>query len=257
MGAAPASLRADGWRYSKYSCPTRRKSATACNGKSISDPIVGEFVFNYILNMLNIQQNFSSISSVEDLQERLLVGETFSYIESIDHDGIVDLYDVLAKGNVQGAVFGKGANIRPKQDEDSEIVSLRIEKQKVERALDRLRNLYLYSEETMPEKEYIIEHNKLTAKLDDINEEIGIMQSDEWQQSVSDEMFMARASEFIIAQRLTDREYINYKRLAQSVDANILRSFVTSIIDSIIITDGIVQRITFKNGLSHSFIFKK
>lgn len=48
MGAAPASLRADGWRYSKYSCPTRRKSATACTGKSTSDPIVGEFVFNYI-----------------------------------------------------------------------------------------------------------------------------------------------------------------------------------------------------------------
>ena len=198
MGASPASLRADGWRYSKYSCPTRRKSATACTGKSTSDPIVGEFVFNYILNMLNIQQDFSSVSSVEDMQARLLIGETFSYIESIDHDGVADLYDVLAKGKVQGAVFGKGVDIRPKQGEDSEIASLRVEKQKVERALDRLRNLYLYSEETMPEKEYFIERNKLTAKLDDINEEIGIMQSDEWQQSVSDEMFIARASEFII-----------------------------------------------------------
>lgn len=257
MGAAPASLRADGWRYSKYSCPTRRKSSTACTGKSTSDPIVGEFVFNYILNMLNIQKDFSSISSVEDIQARLLTGETFSYIESIDHDGSADLYNVLANGNVQGAVFGKGTDIRPKQDGHSEIASLHIEKQKTERALDRLRSLYLYSEKTMPEKEYFIERDKLTAKLDAINEEIGIMQSEEWQQSVSDETFIARASEFIIAQRLTDREYVNYKRLAGSVDADVLRSFVTSIIDSVIITDGMVQRITFKNGLSHFFTFKQ
>lgn len=256
MGAAPASLRADGWRYSKYSCPTRRKSSTSCVGKSTSDPIVGEFVFNYILNMLNVQRDFQEIASADEMQGRLLTGNTFNYIDRIQEDGLLDLYDVLAKGKVQGAVYGKGANIQPKQENGSEIASLRVEKQKTERALDRLRSLYLYSEDAMSEKEYILERTKLTDKLEELNEEIGIMQSDEWQQSVSDEMFIARASEFIIAQKLTDRNYINYKRLAQSVDAEVLRSFVTSIIDSIFIQDGKVQRITFKNGLSHAFIFK-
>ena len=257
MGAAPASLRADGWRYSKYSCPTRRKNAYTCTGKSTSDPIVGEFAMNYILNMLNAQRNFENVSSPDDLQAILLTGNTFSYIDSIEPDGVLDLYDILASGEVQGAVFGKGANIKPKDGEDSEIASLRAEKQKTERALDRLRNLYLYSEDAMSEKEYIIQRTTLTEKLDEINDEIGMMQSDEWQQSVSDEMFIAKASEFIISQKLTDRNYINYKRLAQSVDAEVLRNFLTSIIDSIIVTDGIVQRITFKNGLSHSFIFKQ
>lgn len=256
MGAAPASLRADGWRYSKYSCPTRRKSSTSCVGKSTSDPIVGEFVFNYILNMLNVQRDFQEINSADEMQGRLLTGNTFNYIDHIQEDGLLDLYDVLAKGKVQGAVYGKGANIQPKQENSSEIASLRVEKQKTERALDRLRSLYLYSEDAMSEKEYILERTKLTDKLEELNEEIGIMQSDEWQQSVSDEMFIARASEFVIAQKLTDRNYINYKRLVQSVDAEVLRSFVTSIIDSIFIQDGKVQRITFKNGLSHTFIFK-
>lgn len=256
MGAAPASLRANGWRYSKYSCPTRRKSSVACVGKSTSDPVVGEFVFNYILNMLNIQRDFARISSIQEMQERLLLGNTFSYIDSIQQDGLADLFDVLAKGRVQGAIFGKGANIKPKESDDNEIVSLRAEKLKVERALDRLRNLYLFSDGDMPEREYFIERNKLTSRLEEINEEIGIMQSDGWQQSVSDEIFIARASEFIIAQKLTDRNYVNYKRLAQSVDAEVLQSFVSSIIDSIIISDGKVQRITFKNGLSHIFNFK-
>lgn len=257
MGAAPVSLRADGWRYSKYSCPTRRKSSMACIGKSTSDPIVGEFVFNYILNMLNTQRDFSKITSIDEMQDKLLTGNTFNYIDHIQEEGVLDLYDVLAKGNVQGAIYGKGVSIPSKQEKSSEIASLRVEKQKTERALDRLRNLYLYSEDAMSEKEYILERTRLTEKLEEINEEIGMMQSDEWQQSVSDELFIARASEFIIAQKLTDRNYVNYKRLAKSVDAEVLHSFVTSIIDSIIIQDGKVQRITFKNGLSHTFIFKK
>lgn len=257
MGAAPASLRADGWRYSKYSCPTRRKSSTACIGKSTSDPIVGEFVFNYILNLLNTQRDFSKITSIDEMQGKLLTGDTFNYIDHIQEDGVLDLYNVLAKGEVQGAVYGKGVNIPSKQEKGSEIASLRVEKQKTERALDRLRNLYLYSEDAMSEKEYILERTRLTEKLEEINEEIGMMQSDEWQQSVTDEMFIARASEFIIAQKLTDRNYVNYKRLAQSVNAEVLHSFVTSIIDSIIIHDSKVQRITFKNGLSHTFIFKE
>lgn len=207
--------------------------------------------------MLNAQKNFENIFSPDDLQAALLIGNTFSYIDGIEPDGVLDLYDILASGKVQGAVFGKGANIKPKDAEDSKITSLRAEKQKMERALDRLRNLYLYSEDAMSEKEYIIQRTILTEKLDEINDEIGMMQSDEWQQSMGDEMFIAKASEFIISQKLTDRNYINYKRLAQSVDAEVLRNFLTSIIDSIIITDGMVQRITFKNGLAHSFVFKQ
>jgi site-specific DNA recombinase len=245
------------WSYTRYLCPSKRKSSTICTGKSTSDPIIGEFVLNYILNMLNAQKNFENISSPDDLQAALLIGNTFSYIDGIEPDGVLDLYNILASGKVQGAVFGKGTNIKPKDAEDSEITSLRAEKQKMERALDRLRNLYLYSENAMSEKEYIIQRTILTEKLDEINDEIGMMQSDEWQQSVTDEMFIAKASEFIISQKLTDRNYINYKRLAQSVDAEVLRNFLTSIIDSIIITDGMVQRITFKNGLSHFFIFKQ
>ena len=244
------------WSYTRYRCPSKQKSAAICTGKSTSDPVIGEFVINYILNMLNAQKNFNGMSSPDDLQAALLTGSTFSYIDHIEPDGVLDLYDILTSGIVQGVVFGKGAGIKPKDSENSEIASLRAEKQKTERALDRLRNLYLYSEDAMSEKEYIIQHTTLTEKLDEINDEIGMMQSDEWQQSVTDEIFITRASEFIISQKLTDRNYVNYKRLAQSVDAEVLHNFLISIIDSIIVTDGRVQRITFKNGLSHSFIFK-
>ena len=252
MGASPAAVKKD-WRYSKYSCPTRRRKLSDC--KTTSDPIVGEFVFNYVLNMLNAQKNFSDISSPQDLQDALLIGDTFRYIDHIESDGLNDLFNMLSSGKVKGTVFGKSAKVKKKKAV-SELSKLRNEKQKIERAIDRLTGLYLYSEDAMSESEFIIQKAKLTESLDEINEQIGFANSDEWNQSVSDEEFVRRASEFIITQRLTDRNYISYKRLALSVDAAVLRTFVSSIIDSIYMDAGQVSQIIFKNGLSHTFIPK-
>ena len=108
----------------------------------------------------------------------------------------------------------------------------------------------------MSESEFIIQKTKLTDSLDEINEQIGFSNSDEWNQSVSDEEFVLRASEFIIAQKLTDRNYISYKRLATSVDTAVIKTFVQGIIDSIIMDTGQVKQVIFKNGLSHTFILK-
>lgn len=258
LGSTPGNVTRDGWKYSKYNCPTRRKSVTLCTSKATSDPIVGEFVFNYILNMLNAQADFSNISSPAELEKRLLIGDTFSHIDHIEADGLNDLYNVLSSGTVRGAVFGKGADIPTKKATvEPEITRLRNEKQKTERALDRLRNLYLYADDAMPEAEYMIQRNKLIETLEDINEQIGLMNTDSWQQSVSDEEFIQRASEFVIAQKLSGRKYVNYKRLAISVDSEVLKNFVLGIIDSMTIKDGQISNIVFKNGLCHTFIFKE
>ena len=53
------------------------------------------------------------------------------------------------------------------------------------------------------------------------------------------------------------RSYISYKRLAMSVDNGVLKSFIASIVDSIVIFDGKVKTITFRNGLSHTFVFRE
>ena len=207
--------------------------------------------------MLNAQNDFDKISSPEELEKLLLIGDTFTYIDHIEPNGLNDLFNVLSSGAVKGAVFGKGASLPTKKATvEPEVARLRNEKQKTERALDRLRSLYLYADEAMSEAEYMIQKNKLEETLEDINDQIGMMNTDSWQQSVSDEEFIQRASEFIIAQKLSGRKYVNYKRLAMSVDSEVLKNFVVSIIDSITIQDGLVSNIVFKNGLCHTFIFR-
>lgn len=257
MSSSPGNITRDNWHYSKYSCPTHRRSPESCPCATISDPIVGEFVFNYILNLLNAQRNFTDISSLELLQKHLLIGNTFSHITSIEESGLNDLYTILSSGKVKGYIYGRGAKIKSNKEKQkkSELANLRKEKQKLERALDRLTNLYLYSDNTISSNEYMIQKIKLVDSIDGINMQIGFIANDDQQNSMDDDEFIQRASEFIIAQKLINRKYINYKRLAMSVDPDVLKSFVQSVIDNISVLNGNIQTIVFRNGLSHTFIY--
>lgn len=254
-----AGKKADGWQYSYYPCPTRRKSATKCTGSSVSDPVLGEFVFNYILNMLNAQRDFENIHSPAELQDRLLYGDAFHDIINIDTNGLNSFYNLLASGNISGAIYGKDVAVSKVKSAsiDPELVRLRKEKAKLERALDRLLNTYLLSERPLSESEFIRKRTELETQLSDVNDKLGMAQSEEVQMALSDNEFLARASQFIIGQKLTDRKYIHYKRLAQAVDTNILKTFVVSIIDHMVIYNGKVKTIIFRNGLAATFEYRQ
>ena len=71
LTATPGRKHADGYRTSIYSCPMKRKS-NECDNPSVNDLIIGEFVINYILNMLNAKKTFSKIHTPEELEGRLL-----------------------------------------------------------------------------------------------------------------------------------------------------------------------------------------
>ena len=254
MGGSPATPR-KGWSYSKYSCYSTRKNALL-NCKSTSDAILGEFVFNYILNILNAKKASSSFNSYLDLEKMLLSGISFSNISGIKKEGLTELYNMMQETDKNTDIFGK-----PKKSSGSKNISelskLRTEKKKTEIALDRLTNLFLFSDKALSEKEYLIQKEKLIGTLDDINEKIGIINSNEWHQTISDTEFIKRASEFVLAKKLADRKYISYKSLALSVDAAVLKAFLARIIDSITVGSGRVEKIVFKNGIVQEFIYKQ
>ena len=254
MGGSPATPR-KGWSYSKYSCYSTRKNALL-NCMSTSDAILGEFVFNYILNILNAKKASSSFNSYLDLEKMLLSGISFSNISGIKKEGLTELYNMMQETDKNTDIFGK-----PKKSSGSKNISelskLRTEKKKTEIALDRLTNLFLFSDKALSEKEYLIQKEKLIGTLDDINEKIGIINSNEWHQTISDTEFIKRASEFVLAKKLADRKYISYKSLALSVDAAVLKAFLARIIDSITVGSGRVEKIVFKNGIVQEFIYKQ
>lgn len=251
--ASPGKLHASGYRPTKYGCPNVRKTKT-CNAKYTSDPVIGEFLLNFILNVINAQKGFEKISSPADLESRLLRGDAFRDVAKIDSASVAALYEMLSSFSPADSVLLKKPTI--KKNLDPELRKLRADKRKTERALTRLDHIYLYSNKQMSDKEYLVKKNDLMTDLKELDKSIGLLTSESWAQSLSDDDFLEQASSFIISQRLQEREYIYFQGLAESTDPAVLRAFFVSIIDSVRMRNGLVETLTFKNGISHTFTYK-
>ena len=251
--ASPGKLHASGYRPTKYGCPNVRKTKT-CNAKYTSDPVIGEFLLNFILNVINAQKGFEKINSPADLELRLLRGDAFRDVAKIDSASVAALYEMLSSFSPADSVLLKKPTV--KKDLDPELRKLRADKRKTERALTRLDHIYLYSNKQMSDKEYLVKKNDLMTDLKELDKSIGLLTSESWAQSLSDDDFLEQASSFIISQRLQEREYIYFQGLAESTDPAVLRAFFVSIIDSVRMRNGLIETLTFKNGISHTFTYK-
>ena len=246
----------DGWRPSIYLCPSKRRHVSVgCH--DTTDSTVGEFVINFIMNMLNTQKNFQLIRSTDDLQRSLLYGKVFDDVDHLDPESLNDMFNVLSSNLPQSVKSGLRKSAKRKTN--PELTKLRHEMQKLDRAMDRLKHLYMYSEESMSDQEYLTERNRITEAYKEAEARIEEISSyDTIEHSISDADFIREATSFILAKKLSGNSYINYRRLAVSTDTQVLKDFFNSVLDSITInTDGKIGSIVFKNGLRYRFIYKE
>lgn len=255
MSATPGKLHADGFRSSNYLCPNRRNTGK-CNNPTVSDTVVGEFVFNFILNMINAKKSFSKIDTVTDLQRWLMYGSSFSGVDHLEPVGLADYFNMLSRYGSDSSFRMTISKPRKKRAAiDPEVARLRSEKDRQERAFRRLQDLYLYSADAMPEKDFILRKQEIQARLDEINEQLGMIDRGS-DRSMSDEDFVKQASHLLISKYLNNKKYVYYKDLAKDVSPEILKSYMETIVDSIRFIDGKVSSITFQNGLTFRFSYK-
>ena len=220
----------------------------------MNDLIVGEFVINYIQNMLRAKTTFSKIGTPADLQAVLLSGAPFHGVDHIEAEGLNAFFNLLSQYRSDASYsFTVRKSRKKKQVEISpEVAALFKERDKQERALQRLQDLYLYSDASMSEKDYMLRRQVITEAIDDINGRLGMVTRGA-DGSLSDEEFVRQASHLLIAKNLTSKKYIYYRGLAEAAPPEILREYMSTILDSIFVTDGRVTSIVFKNGLTHKF----
>lgn len=255
LTSTPGRKHADGYRTSVYSCPIKRKSSE-CDNPAVNDLIIGEFVINYILNMLNAKKTFSKIHTPEDLEKRLLHGSTFSAVSHIEQDGLNDFFNLLSRyGSDNSFVFTIKKPRKKRAAVNPELNALRKEKEKQERAMQRLQDLYLYSDNAISEKDFILRKADISKRLDDINAQLGMITRNS-DSVLSDEDFIKQASHLLIQKELQNKEYIYFKNLAANVSPEILKTYMDTILDSVYMVDGHVSSIVFKNGLTHKFIYQ-
>lgn len=245
----------DGYRPSNYACMSHRKGDT-CTNKYISDTKIGPFVLNYIANLIKAKESFGKTTSPETLQKKLLRGDMFKDVICIKEHGLMELHS-LYKSQKTGIKYTPPITAEDGDSQSSERDILLTEKRRLERALSRLKSLYLYSEEDMSERDYIIEKNNLSESLGKVNARLDELEAGLASQfSISDEELIAKASYFIMSQKLSDKRFVDYKRLLKETDPKILKDFINSVSSNFCIKNGRIESITFKNGIIHEFVYK-
>jgi hypothetical protein len=123
-------------------------------------------------------------------------------------------------------------------------------------ALVRLKTLYLYNNEEMSERDYVISKKEITDRLDFINKRLEELNTLEHSlESMNDKEFIELSSYFIVTQNLINRK-VPFKSLINKIDEQTLKNFLRNIIKCVLIKDGRVISITFNNESTHKFIYK-
>ena len=255
MKASQDRERADGWRPSVYIC-SRHRRFNDCPNKYVSDVTIGPFIFNFIANLIRASNSFGKTTAIETLEKKLLRGKVFENVDHIGRAGLEELYNHLRSGvgaldYEPPAMVSEGSGDGP--DEYDLLLS---EKRKSERALNRLKQLYLYSEESMAEADYIVERQRLLTSIDEIDERLAALEHSHAGANMSDEEFIAKASYFIFAQKLQDRRHIDYENFIRKIDPQIPKDFINSVVQNFCIRDGKIASILFKNGIKLQFSYK-
>lgn len=217
---------------------------------------LGPFVLNYIANIIKAQNNFGASTSLETFERKLLRGENFLNVVGIEKTGLQEMYSMLKSGKFNTEVYEPRSVVEADSTPDEKDLLL-AEKRKKERALTRLKNLYLYNDNELPETEYFIERKALMDELEQIDNRLEAIELNSSSMlSISDDDFMTKASFFIMSQQLLTKRFINFESFIQKIDSKIVKDFINSIVKKIVILDGKIVSILFKNGIEHKFLYE-
>ena len=256
MIASPDRERSDGWRPSVYKCSRQRRFGD-CDNKYVSDVTLGPFALNFIANLIRASNSFGKSTSIETLEKKLLRGDMFSQVDHIERPGLEELYTHLRSGFDPLAFETRTVDAAESGAALQERDLLLSEKRRLERALNRLKSLFLYGEEAMAEKDYLVERKQLMDALEEKDARLEELEAEVASSiTMSDEEFMAKASYFILSQQLQDKRFVDYEKFIRKIDPQILKDFLNSVVTNFCIKNGLTASILFKNGLEVQFSYK-
>ena len=126
---------------------------------------------------------------------------------------------------------------------------------KESRALERLTQLYLYSESPIPESEYSKERKELEKRIYDAKVRLERIQVAEVQCNKLKDEWRTQASYLILTKELMDEQQTDFSLLLRALDKQVLKDFVQATIQNIVIKDRRIEQITLMSGITHEFVY--
>lgn len=173
----------------------------------------------------------------------------------IKPDGLNQLLSILKSG-ASGLEYSPEFKSSQSNDTASEVESLKDQRKKNEIALRRLKSLFLYGNEDIPEKEFIIEQKKTIDDLNVFDAKLSKLDVDNANLQSLDEAFVEKASYFIMVEHIMIGDRDDPVSFIRNVDLSVVKSFLNTIIRKIVILSGKVSSIEFKNGITLEFSYE-
>ena len=256
MAATIDRARADGWRPSVYIC-SRRRMSNDCQNKYVSDVTLGPFVLNFFANLIKASNSFGKSTSIETLEKKLLRGDALSIVDHIERPGLEELYNHLRSGFDEKPFDSLAVNAAEASSDVQERDLLLADKRRLERALKRLNAIYLYGDEEIPGKDFILDRKSITDSLQQIDDRLKELDAAAvFDVSLSDDEFIEKASQFILTQQLLDKRSVNYEKFIRKIDPRIVKDFLNETVSNFCIKDGLTTSVLFKNGIELRFCYK-
>lgn len=235
----------DGYTPSLYACKGRYNKL-GCSQKTVSDTIVAEFILNFISNMMKISKIRKTLS-VNELEEKLLLGNTFKNII-----GIKEMDHVF-----NSIYYSNKSTFNLQKDKENKVIDFNIEHlqsqlKKYQTALSKLEDLYLFDEAEMSTKDYVIKKNTITDKIKEINKKLDNSITKE--SSSYNINFILNVTTLELSKQLM-KGNIKIKSLINNTGRDIIKDFINTLINKIIVKDKQVKSIEFKNGLIVTFLY--
>lgn len=224
---------------SLYTCLSHVLNRGCKESYTPSDVKLTPFIFRYIQNMLYVQSCIDMLQSPSQLEPLLLQGNELAAISHIINLQII--FDSIKKSH----------RVDYQPSADTPLQPFRInndaKRNRIERALQRLKDLYLYDDESISRDEYVTEKKRLLAQLHALE-----VPTKPTTPSPSISVAMQNDN---LKKLLTDSAPITYDTLMATVGEKIAADFVHAIISKINMKNRRIQSITFKNGITHEFIY--
>lgn len=236
MYVHPSPPGKDGFSPTRFFCPNFY-AKNNCDNPGLNEVKIGSVVINAVNAVLCADACISSMDTPKAL-ERFM---RFLVTEPAHIGGIEELYAYLIGRS------GASASYAP----DPPSPSLPIpdtredELERQQRALDRLQDLYLYSDKSMSRSEYMQRREAILAKIAELNVEKVDAEKDK------DLFYMA--SNLLLSSILGKEERIDYRSISKAVDPDVLNDYFKHVLKEITVVGGKVVSITFHNGLSLTF----
>lgn len=250
--AGTGSLRRDGITPSRYYC-TGMASGEKCSG-TIGDVTLVPFIFNYLANFCELTERITPQMRKGTIERILLHGLPFLNVESVERGTLDIIQDYLCCDPDVIAYKAPAGSIRKLPQPPQTPIADEIKK--YETALSRLEELYLFSEETMSQKDFLMKKKEFQGKIASLKDEAQKETRQPPPQPAMDYQVFINSIIILKETMSGKQDAFTLEWLVKNIGIEMLHQIVNDLIDKITVKDNLVQSIVFKNGITHFFNYK-